>query len=101
MTASATLEDGELKISIDNKKPVEGVSYLHFYSNDHKGKWLWYNKYEDYNDTNNTLASKHYMIEYEYNKQGDGATSVGSGKFKGSEVNTSNKINRDGVKVYR
>jgi hypothetical protein len=101
MTASTTLSDGELKISIDNKKPVEGVSYLHFYSNDHKGAWIWYNKYEDYNDTNNTLVSQHYMIEYEYRKQGDSSTGVGSGEFKGAEVNTSNKIYRDGVKVYR
>ena len=65
--------------------------------------YLWYSKYNDYNDSNKSGCISHYCIEYHYQTNSSSASSVGSGDFKGSEVNTTHnvpKIKR-GIKIYR
>ncbi len=65
-------------------------------------KYLWYSKYSDYNDTNQSSCVGHYCIEYTY-KPNISGNEVGSGTFVGSEINTTQESNQTikGVKIYR
>jgi hypothetical protein len=65
-------------------------------------KYLWYSKYSDYNDTNQSSCVGHYCIEYTY-KPNISGNEVGSGAFVGSEINTTQESNQTikGVKIYR
>jgi hypothetical protein len=86
---------GEFNLSISNNKEY-GFAVIHLKT----PQYLWYSRYKDYNDSLNSYCLTHYCVEYHYNKHIN-YKEVGSGKFKGSEVNVTGPKKRKGIKIYR
>ena len=62
--------------------------------------YLWYSRYKDYNDSLNSYCLTHHCVEYHYRKSIN-HKEIGSGLFKGSEVNVTTKKRKLGIKMYR
>ncbi len=87
------------KISFDivNSKNEYDTAILHVKI----PRWLWYNEYKDYNDSNSSDCSTHPCIGYKLLK--NTKNSIKSGTFKGSDIGheQNRTIKKVGIKVYR
>jgi len=96
------IDSGEIKIEVDNNTtPVTTYGIIHLDTKE----YLWYSKYNkaySYDSDSNCLH--HYCIDYSYKELHKSfINEVGSGYFRGSEVNNTldNNTSRHGVKLYR
>ena len=87
----------EYNLSVDNNSNFN-FAVIHLKT----PTYLWYSRYKDYNDSNNSGCVSHYCVEY-HTTNTDNVYKVGSGLFGGSEVNTTHKIikRKRGVRLYR
>jgi len=88
-------QGGEFNLSIDNSGE-HNFAVIHLQT----PNYLWYSRYKDYNDSLNSYCLTHYCVEYHYNGEIT-HKEIGSGKFKGSEVNVTTRKRRIGIKMYR
>jgi len=94
---SIKFQQPDFNISINNESENNKFVVIHFKT----PKYLWYSKYQDYNDSNNSTCLSHYCLEYIY-EQNQTIIDVGSGDFIGSEINfTKDSKKSTGIKVYR
>jgi len=91
------------KITYDYNLSVENLGNITFAVIHYKTPtYLWYSKYKEYNDSLNSYCLTHHCSEYIYKSKNIMTKSIGSGKFKGSEVNiTTPKRKKFGIKIYR
>jgi len=91
------IQQSEFNLSIDNDSEYNTFVVIHI----HTPKYMWYSKYVDYNDSNQSNCTTHYCIEYNYNPNAT-SNEAGSGSFIGSEVDNDSDINiTNGIKIYR
>ena len=95
-SSSIILQSNEFNLSIHNPNGDKFV-IIHLKT----PRYLWYSKYSDYNDSLNSYCLSHYCVEYHYTNKTPVYKEVGSGKFKGSEVNMTTPKRRLGIKIYR
>jgi len=90
-----TKNDYYYKIEINNQKKYRTV-FIHL----NTPNYLWTSKYFDLNISENSYCNTHYCSEYHL-KYKPGSIGVRSGNFQGSQINTSQQNNQNGIKVYR
>jgi len=99
ITVSNITDANNAKINFDitNYKESYDTAILHVKI----PRWLWYNDYKDYNDTNSSDCSTHPCIGYKLLT--NAKSSIKSGVFKGSDIGheQNRTIKKVGVKVYR
>jgi len=93
---NSTKQGSEFNISIHNPNRDNFV-IIHLQT----PEYLWYSRYKDYDDSLNSYCLTHYCLDYRYIGEVN-YREIGSGNFKGSEVNITTPKNRNfGVKMYR
>jgi hypothetical protein len=96
--ADIDLQNHEFNLSMGSDNGSHNFVVVHLKT----PTYVWYSKYEDYNDSNSSKCISHYCVEYHYKSYNADSGNVGSGNFTGSEVNNTNrKQKRMGTKIYR
>ncbi len=98
INSTQSTSNGYVYFTIKNHWDKSDSAYIHLKI----PKYLWYNLYKDYNDSNESDCSSHPCLRYSYTSSVN--IGIKSGSFKGTDINTSDynaSIVKKGVKVYR